>query len=131
VRDARLRRYRRGAGQDLHIGGQHKLISHPEFQDPGKLQPLLEVVEASRQEPALFVLPAHHTSPLATIGQEHGMEELFDCSSIKCNFYFGDRTAGTVGLIGPRRMDYSDLFALVEHISGALGKTLENLPCLK
>ena len=112
----------------IFIDGHMRLISHPEFQDPEKLMPLLELVEASRDNPELLVHPPHGENPSATIGREHDLEPLFECSSIKRDFRFGDHTAGTVGLVGPRRMDYSGLFRLVDYISLSLGRMLENLP---
>ena len=113
-------------GQRLYLEGPMRLIRHPEFRDVEKLRDLIDTVETSHvEESGLFYLPATHVGPGVIIGAEHGIRALCDCSSIKFNFQFGDRTVGTIGILGPRRMDYSVFMRLVESTSDLMGHTLE------
>ena len=112
-------------GRRMYIEGPMKLMDHPEFREPGRLRPVLGVVDSAGDDSDLFNLPPGSSGPFITIGGEHGIAELFECSSIKANFRFGDRTVGTLGILGPKRMEYSGLYDLVEYTSRSLGKMLE------
>jgi len=55
------------------------------------------------------------------IGEENGTEAFADLSLIACGFGEAERARGTLGVVGPKRMDYSRLIPLVawtaEHVS--------------
>ena len=110
-------------GQRVFVEGASRLIRHPEFQDSGRLRPVLEIVESSESE--LFTLPDPMGGWKAVIGRENPSVSLRECSVIKTHFRFGDRTLGTVGLLGPRRMDYARLIGIVRNVSGVLSEALE------
>jgi heat-inducible transcriptional repressor len=58
------------------------------------------------------------------IGQENSLELLYDCSVIKANYNVGGQSFGSIGIIGPKRMDYSQAVAvlsgILKHISAVV-----------
>jgi heat-inducible transcriptional repressor len=110
-------------GRRVFVEGASRLIRHPEFQEAGKLRPVLEVVESTETE--LFAISDLSDDWKAVIGRENPSLALRDCSIIKSQFRFGDKTLGTVGLLGPRRMNYSRLIGIVRNVSGVLSDVLE------
>lgn len=60
------------------------------------------------------------------IGTEHGLEPLAECSVVVASYGPDGRSAGTIGVLGPTRMDYSRALAAVTTVSRQLSRTLED-----
>ena len=58
------------------------------------------------------------------IGEEHQMQDLRECSVVVAPYEIGGRPAGTVGVLGPTRMDYQQALAAVAAVSERLGRLL-------
>ncbi len=112
-------------GTRIYIEGSTRLIRHPEFHSAELFQPVVEIVEAAQDNSELFTLAQSADEPTVTIGSEIMLEELSDCSIIKSTFRFGDYTSGTIGLLGPRRMEYSGLMGLVDFVSASLSNIFQ------
>jgi heat-inducible transcriptional repressor len=59
-----------------------------------------------------------------SIGSENPLDELRDCSIVVAPYTVDGEIAGTVGVLGPTRMDYRQALAAVEAISEQLGRVL-------
>ncbi len=112
----------------VHIGGAPGLLGQPEFADrPGALRGLLEWLEERRHVAELFAAPVglHRGGVSIRIGAE-----AVDASgpgqawSVMSATYRVGETVGTVGLIGPTRMDYARLTGLLGCMSATLSRTL-------
>jgi len=60
------------------------------------------------------------------IGSETGLQPLADCSVVVAPYSVEGEDAGTIGLVGPTRMDYPRALAAVTVVSGRLGRSLES-----
>jgi heat-inducible transcriptional repressor len=58
------------------------------------------------------------------IGTETGMQPLSECSLVVSPYEVGGRAAGTIGVLGPTRMDYPQALAAVAVVSQSLGRRL-------
>jgi heat-inducible transcriptional repressor len=58
------------------------------------------------------------------IGSENSIDELRECSIVVAPYRVDGEVAGTVGVLGPTRMDYRQALAAVEAISQQLGDVL-------
>jgi len=58
------------------------------------------------------------------IGAEHGVEPLASCSVVLAPVMVDGQQMGTVGVLGPTRMDYPQALATVEVVSDRLGRRL-------
>ena len=58
------------------------------------------------------------------IGAEHGVEPLANCSVVLAPVVVDGQSMGTVGVLGPTRMDYPQALATVEVVSDRLGRRL-------
>ena len=59
-----------------------------------------------------------------SIGAEHSVDELRDCSLVLAPYRIEGEVAGTVGVLGPTRMDYQHALAAVAAVSQQLGSLL-------
>jgi heat-inducible transcriptional repressor len=60
------------------------------------------------------------------IGVEHGVEPLAACSVIVAPILVDGEQRGSVGVLGPTRMNYPQAMATVEVVSDQLGRRLED-----
>ena len=60
------------------------------------------------------------------IGIEHGVEQLAACSVVVAPYVVEGEAVGTVGLLGPTRMNYPQALAAVDVVSQRLGERLSD-----
>lgn len=113
------------AGRTTIAGTQH-LVSQPEFQEPEEIRKVIELAESEDvvvhllESPIMFD-PQQPDRAVVFIGKDLGREMNVSTSFsvVRAHYRYGDAT-GTVGVIGPTRMDYPRVVALVEHIAHIL-----------
>ena len=60
------------------------------------------------------------------IGAEHGLVPLAECAVVVAPFSVAGQPAGTVGVLGPTRMNYPHALAAVTAVSRRLGESLSD-----
>ena len=63
---------------------------------------------------------------LIKIGRETGLEELDDCSVLTATYKLNGRPIGTVGVVGPTRIDYDYCVSTINILRRELTKHLED-----
>jgi heat-inducible transcriptional repressor len=107
----------------VHLGSTQPLTGQPEFSTRAQLQGLLEVTE--RRDLLRDALAARGGEGLTiTIGQEHADARLSPFTLVTSTYRFGPLT-GVIGVMGPTRMAYDKIAALVNHTSRLVGELLE------
>jgi len=107
----------------VHVAGAPHMLAHPEFGSPERMRSVIELME---NEDVIIHLVDRSTDPAGLsvkIGNELGHDELHDYSLITTTYRIGAAT-GSVGLIGPKRMQYSRMMSLVQLVSNALTRRL-------
>jgi len=107
----------------VHLGSTQPLSVQPEFATRQQLQGLLEVTE--RRDLLRDAIAARGGEGLKiTIGQEHADARLSTFTLVTSTYRFGPLT-GVIGVMGPTRMAYDKIAALVNHTSRLVGELLE------
>ncbi|HLP28219.1 MAG TPA: heat-inducible transcriptional repressor HrcA [Candidatus Didemnitutus sp.] len=107
----------------VHISGAQNLITQPEFEAPDRLRSVIELVE---NEDVIVHLLGSATEPgrvSVTIGNEFAETDMRDYAMIATTYRAGHAT-GSLGIIGPRRMDYGRMISIVQLMSSVLTRTL-------
>ena len=60
------------------------------------------------------------------IGDENFIPEAKNCSVISAEYSLGDKPLGTIGLIGPKRINYSKVIAIMAQVMKELNDALKN-----
>lgn len=107
----------------LHLGRTSILASQPEFSSGTSLKELIELTE--RRDLLTAVLGGReHRMPLTiTIGAEHGHPELHAFTLVTAEYRVGG-LSGVLGVIGPTRMPYEKVAAIVDTASSLLSELL-------
>ncbi|RIK09107.1 MAG: heat-inducible transcription repressor HrcA [Acidobacteria bacterium] len=108
-----------------YLGGAHRTAAEGSFRDPADIHRVLELLE---QQATLVGLlrSAVDAEPVAVlIGGEIPLDALRHCTLVATGFGAGGQNLGTIGVVGPTRMDYSTVISGVAEISSRLGYLLE------
>jgi heat-inducible transcriptional repressor len=108
----------------LHLGSASVLAEQPEFTTGERLRALIALTE--RRELLASVLGEREVrdGPQVTIGTEHGQPELDELTIVTANYSVGS-LQGTVGVIGPTRMPYDQVVAIVDCTSALVSKLVQ------
>ena len=106
----------------LVVGGRSNLLSYPEYSDVEKAKNFLAVLE-SREKLAPLLNQAGGVEFTVRIGPEINIPEFADCSVVTATYRVGHNTTGTMGIIGPTRMNYARVVSVVNY----MGKAISNM----
>lgn len=98
------------------------MLNQPEFKDLAKVKTLFKVFEEN--EPLKKLLHPHQEGLNVTIGGENMLKEFKDCSVISATYKVNGFTIGSVGVLGPTRMDYAKIIAIVDFMTRSLTDVL-------
>jgi len=110
-------------GEALYVGGVSRLAAEGDAFVATDVARLLELLE---QHTVLAALLRDLLGPGLTvsIGSENERADLRECSIVLAPFVVGGEAAGTIGVLGPTRMDYRKARAAVTAVSQQLGRRL-------
>ena len=98
---------------DLYFKGTQNILQSPDFQDVSTLTSVMEMLE-TRRELVKILAEADNEQPTSIkIGEEIDEQKMAACSIITARYQIGD-VSGVVGIIGPKRMNYSKFLSIVE-----------------
>ncbi len=108
---------------DVVLEGEDKILNHPEYADINKIRNFLSVVTQKDKVMTLLSGDGRDIKINVKIGTD-GYEEIpDDCSLVTATYSANGVKIGTYGVIGPIRMDYQKVVAVLENV----GKILESI----
>ena len=111
----------------LYLEGASEMLRQPEFRDAAKIECVLETLQRGTllfQTLSRALLGADTT---VVIGAENHVPAMTECSVVSASYYVGTRKRGTLGVVGPTRMDYDRAVPAVSFFSRTLSRTLTRL----
>ncbi|MEM3373048.1 MAG: heat-inducible transcriptional repressor HrcA [Candidatus Anstonellales archaeon] len=111
--------------EKVHISGVKNILQVPEFSDTEHIQAVIELIEDREVILHIFERTSKldNDKILVSIGKENVVEKLSEFSVVTTKYKFGDAN-GVIGMIGPRRMDYPKIIAIVSYMSKLLTNIL-------
>ncbi|RLA91749.1 MAG: heat-inducible transcriptional repressor HrcA [Deltaproteobacteria bacterium] len=109
---------------DIFIDGQINIFDEPEFADVEKIKALFKAFEEKSQLIKLLDKSMEAPGIKIFIGSENQVPAIKDCAIISSTY--GNRLVGTLGVIGPRRMDYSRVIPIVDYTAQLVTKLLDS-----
>lgn len=111
----------------FHISGTNNMLAYPEFSDVEKAKNLFQTLEKQDALSKLLSEPKNNNDVQIYIGNESGIEEMKDCSIVTTTYEFGNNITGTIGILGPTRMDYSQVVSVLNGMVENIEDVLNNL----
>lgn len=110
----------------VFLGGTLNILNQPEFKDINKVKGLLSLLEEA--EIIKDILQGQNNEgTIVKIGTENTHEGMKDCSLITTTYELDGEPIGTIGILGPTRMEYSKAISIVEFLTKALTEGLRNI----
>jgi heat-inducible transcriptional repressor len=111
-------------GQNVVLGAASVLAEQPEFSAADRMRRLLALTETPQALGEAIRKRVQVPGISITIGAEHDDPRLADFTVVTAEYHAG-RLAGVIGVIGPTRMPYEKVIALVSHTSRLLSDLLD------
>lgn len=111
------------AGSDsdsaVYLGGTSQLIRKSELSDVERMMTLFQTFE---EKGRLVKLVSHcvqtdHPGPTVTIGLESHLPAMHDFTLISSPYIYHQGSTGSLGIIGPNRMEYDKVISLVDYVA--------------
>lgn len=118
-----LKTYMTVAETDVVTEGEDKILEHPEYADINKIKNFLSVVTSKDKVMNLLSDDGKDIKINVKIGTDGYDEIPKDCSLVTATYSANGTKIGTYGVIGPIRMDYQKVVAVLENV----GKILESI----
>ena len=121
-----------GTGQnqpDVFVEGAYNIVIKPDFTDAERMRELLKIFEEkSRLIKILNECVGDSDQPSVTIriGAENNIPGLRGCSMITSYYYNGNAVIGSLGVVGPVRMEYARTIGIVNYIARQLDQAFSD-----
>jgi heat-inducible transcriptional repressor len=112
------------AAVDLVIETRLALLEQPEFRDPRRVRDLFEAVETKTRLLEVLDRMLEDEGVRVAFGEELDEPALRHCALVAARYGGPGGALGTLGVIGPSRMDYPRVVAFVNYLSRAIGERL-------
>ena len=103
----------------MAVGGTSNMLAYPEYSDVDKARNFLSLIE-TRDKLADIIRGNGEMSFTVRIGPETGVPEMTDCSIVTAAYSTRGGQQGTIGVIGPTRMQYSKVLSILNIIGHQL-----------
>ncbi len=113
----------------IYTSGATNIFKYPELSDNQKASELLSTLEHTEtlQELVNNVNETENKNGIQVyIGEESPVKAMRDCSVVTANYELGEGIRGTIGIIGPKRMDYKKVLNTLRTLMTQLDATFKN-----
>ncbi|UYO07325.1 heat-inducible transcriptional repressor HrcA [Paenibacillus sp. PSB04] len=111
--------------QRLYLSGTTNMLTQPEFKDVDKVKTILDLLE---ETPTLtkMMAPQDGGGIQVRIGTENDHEAFANCSLITATYSLEGEALGTIGILGPTRMEYARVMSILNILSKDLTAMLSH-----
>ena len=107
----------------IYTSGATNIFKYPELSDKQSAQEIISAFEEKQQLTELVtqtLSQEDNTGIQVYIGDETPVQTMKDCSVVTATYELGDGMRGTIGIIGPKRMDYEHVLKSLKRLQGEL-----------
>ena len=117
----------------IYTSGATNIFKYPELSDGDKASKLLSAFEEKDLLQELITDVNSQEENAGTgiqvyIGDEMPVQTMKDCSVVTANYMLGDGLRGTIGIIGPKRMDYDKVVSTLRNVMNQLDAAFNKPP---
>lgn len=113
----------------IYTSGATNIFKYPELSDGDKASQLISTLEQKEMLQELITdvnTTEEHNGIQVYIGDETPLQSMKDCSVVTANYELGEGIRGTIGIIGPKRMDYEKVLSTLKNLMKQLDATFKN-----
>ncbi|MBR3383497.1 MAG: heat-inducible transcription repressor HrcA [Clostridia bacterium] len=111
---------------DVEVVGASNILDYPEYSDTAKARQFLAEVETGSYLQKVLT-DSSDVEMSVRIGTENDNPDMKDCSVVTVTYKAGGKNIGSMGVVGPTRMDYGKVMAILKYMSSSLSDILSKL----
>lgn len=116
-----------GTEGEIYLGGTVNILEQPEFAtNIEKMKAIFKAFEEKSNLIKLLDKCMEEEGIRILIGSESMVEEMQDCSLVTHSYKYGNKIVGALGIIGPKRMEYPRIIAIVDYTAKAVSRLLSS-----
>lgn len=108
---------------EIYVENAKSILKYPEYRDVEKAREIFNFLDDKANLKKL-ISGNNQDGVNAKIGEENEYEILKDCSLVTVNYSLDGKAVGKLSVIGPKRMNYSKVFASLDLISHEIDKLI-------
>ncbi len=103
-------------GSEVYVANTQNMLNHPEYFDLSKAKGILRFLED--KESVKHAVDRADTGDAISIviGSENEIDEMKDTSIVTAKYMSNGKTIGTLGIVGPTRMNYAKVITSLDYI---------------
>jgi len=108
---------------EIYTSGATNIFKYPELSDRQSAQEIINAFEEKQQLAELVtqtLTSEENTGIQVYIGNEMPVQNMKDCSVVTATYELGEGMQGTIGIIGPKRMDYEHVMKTLKILQSEL-----------
>jgi heat-inducible transcriptional repressor len=116
---------------EVFVDGASNILKRSDFADVERLRELLRLFEEKRRLVQLLnECVSADALPLVgvRIGTENSLPGLHSCAVVTASYSCGSQVVGTLGVVGPMRMEYARTINVVSYVARMLERVLADAP---
>lgn len=109
----------------IYTSGATNIFRYPELSDNGKASEIISTFEEKQELTDLVTQTLENSENKGIqvyIGQETPIQAMKDCSVVTATYELGGGLQGTIGIIGPKRMDYENVLKTLKTLTEQLDR---------
>lgn len=113
---------------EIYTSGAMNIFRYPELADKSRASELISTFEEKQQLADLVrerMSDTENTGVQVYIGDELPVQTMKDCSVVTATYELGEGMHGTIGIIGPKRMDYENVVDSLKTLKVQLDEVLK------
>ena len=113
---------------EVYLGSTASMMRKPELADINKMTVLFETFEEKSRLVKIVTecLKANSSGPTVRIGLEKHIPGMRDWALISSPYFYDQKAIGSLGILGPSRMEYDKAISLVDYVAKLFGKLLNS-----
>lgn len=114
---------------EIYTSGATNILKYPELSDREKASELLDALEEKKLLTDFISENQDnedHKGIQVYIGNESPVKTMKDCSVVTATYEIEEGVTGTIGIIGPKRMDYEKVVSTLQSLTGQLDDIFKN-----
>lgn len=112
---------------EVYIQGTTNIFNHPEFRDMVKARDFMNMLDEKASLCKMLFDSIEAGGITVRIGSENDISGIRECSLITANYNIADTFIGTIGIIGPTRMEYPRVISSMKIVRRLMNEEVSRL----
>lgn len=111
---------------DVYHAGYANILDIPEFFDIDVTKTVLSIIDDIKKMQTIFAHSLSQDSIQVLLGEDIEIEFMKPCGLIFTNFQAGKKVNGSLGVLGPSRLDYQQIVPIVRYFGKLVNEIAQN-----